>query len=49
MPHNALALASLSFPGVGAGHDSPEWGKTFAETGIYLDRAPWAVLTPPPG
>jgi len=46
VPVVALALAGLSFLGIGAGPESPEWGRTLADTVIYLERAPWVVLAP---
>ncbi|WP_448851056.1 ABC transporter permease subunit [Corynebacterium sp. 335C] len=44
--HNALALAALGFLGVGAVHDSPEWGVVLNEATGYLTRAPWMALGP---
>ncbi|WNV76960.1 ABC transporter permease subunit [Geodermatophilus sp. DSM 44513] len=41
LPAVALALAGLSFLGIGAGPESPEWGRTLADTAVYLERAPW--------
>ncbi|KQS69384.1 ABC transporter permease subunit [Modestobacter sp. Leaf380] len=46
VPHAALALAGLSFLGLGAGAESPEWGRALAETTGYLERAPWVVAAP---
>lgn len=46
LPHLALALTGLSFLGIGAPHDSPEWGKMLADGVIYLERAPWLTATP---
>lgn len=46
IPHNTLALAGLSFLGLGAPHDSPEWGAMLAESVRYVERAPWAVAVP---
>ena len=46
IPHNTLALAGLSFLGLGAPHDSPEWGAMLAESVRYVERAPWAVAGP---
>ena len=44
--HNALALVSLGFLGLGAAHDSPNWGKILSESVNYVDRAPWMMLAP---
>ncbi|MDO5075687.1 ABC transporter permease subunit [Corynebacterium sp.] len=44
--HNALALAGLGFLGLGAPHDSPEWGVILRESIPYVERAPWMMLTP---
>ncbi|POX45650.1 ABC transporter permease, partial [Streptomyces sp. Ru71] len=46
LPGTALALASLSFLGLGAQPPSPEWGLLLAENQPYAERAPWAVLAP---
>jgi peptide/nickel transport system permease protein len=46
LPGIALALASLSFLGLGAQPPTPEWGLLLAENQPYAERAPWAVLTP---
>ena len=46
VPHTALALAGLSFLGLGAGPESPEWGRALAENIGYLERAPWVVAAP---
>ncbi|WP_207225859.1 ABC transporter permease subunit [Blastococcus saxobsidens] len=46
LPAVALALAGLSFLGIGAGPESPEWGRTLADTAVYLERAPWVVAAP---
>ncbi|WP_082126542.1 ABC transporter permease subunit [Allosalinactinospora lopnorensis] len=46
IPHNTLALAGLSFLGLGAPHDSPEWGAMLAESIRYVERAPWTVAVP---
>ncbi|MEJ2867693.1 ABC transporter permease subunit [Actinomycetospora sp. OC33-EN08] len=46
VPHAALALAALSFLGLGAAPDSPEWGAMLAAAQGYLERAPWTVLAP---
>ncbi|MEI4277892.1 ATP-binding cassette domain-containing protein [Klenkia terrae] len=44
--HGALVSAGLSFLGLGAGAESPEWGRALAETTGYLERAPWVVAAP---
>ncbi|MEI4270801.1 ABC transporter permease subunit [Klenkia sp. LSe6-5] len=49
VPHASLALAGLSFLGLGAGAESPEWGRALAETTGYLERAPWVVGAPAAG
>ncbi|WP_200944294.1 ABC transporter permease subunit [Geodermatophilus sp. Leaf369] len=49
VPHASLALAGLSFLGLGAGAESPEWGRALAETTGYLERAPWVVAAPAAG
>lgn len=49
LPAVALALAGLSFLGIGAGPESPEWGRTLADTVVYLERAPWVVAAPAGG
>ncbi|MCD2189558.1 ABC transporter permease subunit [Actinomycetospora soli] len=46
VPHAALALAALSFLGLGAPPDSPEWGAMLAASQGYLEQAPWTVLAP---
>ncbi|MFD5582985.1 ABC transporter permease subunit [Streptomyces sp. NPDC127063] len=46
LPGTALALASLSFLGLGAQPPSPEWGLLLAENQPYAERAPWTVLAP---
>ncbi|MGX1273425.1 ABC-type dipeptide/oligopeptide/nickel transport system permease subunit [Streptomyces phaeoluteigriseus] len=46
LPGVALALASLSFLGLGAQPPSPEWGLLLAENQPYTERAPWVVLAP---
>ncbi|MEV7087042.1 ABC transporter permease subunit [Streptomyces sp. NPDC093085] len=46
LPSMALALASLSFLGLGAQPPSPEWGLLLAENLPYAERAPWTVLAP---
>ncbi|MFQ1002880.1 ABC transporter permease subunit [Modestobacter sp. SSW1-42] len=49
VPHSALALAGLSFLGLGAGPESPEWGRSLADGVGYLERAPWLVGVPAAG
>ncbi|WP_075727101.1 ABC transporter permease subunit [Corynebacterium aquilae] len=44
--HNALALAGLGFLGLGAPHDSPEWGVVLSESIRYAERAPWVMAAP---
>lgn len=44
--HNALALAGLGFLGLGASHDSPEWGVVLSESIRYAERAPWMMAAP---
>ncbi|MDF5819874.1 ABC transporter permease subunit [Corynebacterium felinum] len=44
--HNALALVSLGFLGLGAAHDSPNWGMILNESIRYAERAPWMMLAP---
>lgn len=44
--HNALALAGLGFLGLGAPHDSPDWGVILSESIKYAERAPWMMLSP---
>lgn len=44
--HNALAIAGLGFLGVGASHDSPEWGVILSESINYAERAPWMIIVP---
>ncbi len=46
VPGAALAIAALSFLGLGAGHDTPEWGAQLAAAVDYLERAPAAVAAP---
>ncbi|SDP32497.1 peptide/nickel transport system permease protein [Klenkia soli] len=46
VPSASLALASLSFLGLGAATDSPEWGAMLAEGLPYLERAPWVAGAP---
>ncbi|WP_433796303.1 ABC transporter permease subunit [Actinoplanes sp. CA-252034] len=49
VPATALTIAGLGFLGLGAGHDSPEWGVQLAASVTYLERAPLAVLGPVAG
>ncbi|TCP54273.1 peptide/nickel transport system permease protein [Tamaricihabitans halophyticus] len=46
VPHNALGIAALSFLGLGAPHDSAEWGAMLAQSLGYLERAPWTIAGP---
>ncbi|MBC9713548.1 ABC transporter permease subunit [Streptomyces sp. TRM66268-LWL] len=46
LPGVALALAALSFLGLGAQPPSPEWGLLLAENQPYAEQAPWTVLAP---
>jgi peptide/nickel transport system permease protein len=46
LPGVALALAALGFLGLGPQQPSPEWGLILAEGIGYVERAPWAVLSP---
>ncbi|GAA3465046.1 ABC transporter permease subunit [Saccharothrix longispora] len=46
LPGIALATASLGFLGLGAQPPTPEWGLLLAESLPYLERAPWAALSP---
>ncbi|MFJ8821305.1 ABC transporter permease subunit [Streptomyces sp. NPDC102467] len=41
-----LALASLSFLGLGTQPPTPEWGRLLMENLPYAERAPWSVLAP---
>ena len=49
VPVFSITLAALSFLGLGAAHDSPEWGAMLAESLDYLEQAPWTVVTPVAG
>lgn len=46
LPHVALSLTGLSFIGLGAGHDSAEWGKLLADSVSHMEQAPWSVAAP---
>jgi peptide/nickel transport system permease protein len=46
IPRNALAIAALSYLGLGAGHDTAEWGAQLAAAVPYIERAPTAVAAP---
>jgi peptide/nickel transport system permease protein len=46
VPRNALAIAALGYLGLGAGHDTAEWGAQLAAAVPYLERAPTAVAAP---
>ena len=41
-----VALASLSFLGLGVGPGSPDWGRTLAESRTLLFDNPWAAIAP---
>ncbi|MFP5282075.1 MAG: ABC transporter permease subunit, partial [Actinomycetes bacterium] len=49
LPGITLALAALGFLGLGPQPPRPEWGLVLAEGMPYVERAPWAVLTPSVG
>ncbi|MBL3940407.1 ABC transporter permease subunit, partial [Bacteroides thetaiotaomicron] len=44
--HNAIALASLGYLGVGSTVGSPEWGVILNESVRYLERAGWMAAGP---
>jgi peptide/nickel transport system permease protein len=46
VPRDALAIAALSYLGLGAGHDTAEWGAQLATAVDYIERAPAAVAAP---
>jgi peptide/nickel transport system permease protein len=46
VPRYALAIAALSYLGLGAGHDTAEWGAQLAAAVPYVERAPAAVAAP---
>ncbi|MDT9594984.1 ABC transporter permease subunit [Nocardioides zeae] len=46
LPLNAVAIAGLSFIGLGADPDAAELGAMLAEGLRYLETAPWTVLVP---
>jgi peptide/nickel transport system permease protein len=46
LPGIALALASLGFLGLGTQPPAPEWGLMLAESLPYVERAPFAALSP---
>lgn len=46
LPAIALGLASLGFLGLGAQPPTPEWGLMLAESLPYVERAPFAALSP---
>lgn len=46
LPAIALALASLGFLGLGTQPPAPEWGLMLAESLPYVERAPFAALSP---
>ena len=49
VPHAALGIAALSFLGLGAAPDSPEWGAVLADSLAYVERAPWTIVAPATG
>ncbi|GAA4769707.1 ABC transporter permease subunit [Actinomycetospora chibensis] len=49
VPHAALGIAALSFLGLGAAPDSPEWGAVLADSLAYVERAPWTIIAPATG
>ncbi len=49
VPPVSINVAALSFLGLGAAHDSPEWGAMLAESLDYLEQAPWTVASPVAG
>ncbi|MDI6102696.1 ABC transporter permease subunit [Actinoplanes sp. NEAU-A12] len=46
VPSTALAIAALGFLGIGAGHDTPEWGAELSVALDYLERAPTLAAAP---
>ncbi|MGH9076195.1 MAG: ABC transporter permease [Acidimicrobiales bacterium] len=46
MAHILLALAALSFLGLGVPQPTPEWGTMIADARAYLDQAPQLLLYP---
>lgn len=46
VPSTALAIAALGCLGLGAGHDTPEWGAQLAAALDYRERAPAGVAAP---
>ncbi|WP_328310616.1 hypothetical protein [Actinomycetospora sp. NBC_00405] len=44
-----LVVAALSFLGLGAAPDSPEWGAVLADSLAYVERAPWTIIAPATG
>ena len=46
VPGVAITIASLSFLGLGVGHDTPEWGAQLASALDYVERTPTAVVAP---
>ncbi len=49
VPSTALAIAALGFLGLGAGHDTPEWGAGLSAALEYLERAPVMAAAPVAG
>lgn len=41
-----FAAATLSFLGLGQPPGSPEWGASISDNRIWLQNAPWTVLSP---
>lgn len=46
VPSTALASAALGFLGLGAGHDTPEWGAELSVALGYLERVPVMAAAP---
>ena len=46
MAHILLALAALSFLGLGVPQPTPEWGSMIAGARAYLDTAPQLLIVP---
>ncbi len=41
-----MAISALSYLGLGVQPPSPEWGVMLQESRLYMDRAPWLMLSP---
>ena len=41
-----MAIAGLSFLGIGVAPPTAEWGSMINESRAYIQLAPWAVLAP---